>query len=208
RPMAQQFASDNNAGLCPAALEALIRANAEGHAPGYGDDLWSIKACESLRRLFETDCEVFFVFNGTAANGLALAQLCRPYHAVIAHALSHVETDEAGACGFFSGGARVMTANTPLGKLTAAAVEELVGKGRGVHAVKPRALTLTQATELGTVYTPDELRALCTLARRHDLKVHMDGARFANAVAALGCAPADLAWRAGIDVLSFGGVKN
>src|SRR5262249_46258990 len=166
--MPQQFASDNNAGLCPAALEALIRANAEGHAPGYGDDAWSIKACGTLRGLFEKGCEVFCVFNGPAANGWARAQLCRPYPGVIAPALSHVEPDEGGAGGFFPGGARVMTANTPLGKLTAAAVEELVGKGRGAHAVKPRALPLTQATELGTVYTPDALGPLSTLARRHD----------------------------------------
>jgi threonine aldolase len=206
--MRQQFASDNNAGLCPAALEALLRANAEGHAPGYGDDAWTKKACDRLRALFETDCAVFFVFNGTAANGLALAQLCRPYHAVIAHALSHVETDEAGACGFFTGGAKLMSADTPFAKLTPDAVDMLVGKGRGVHAVKPCVLSLTQATELGTVYTLDEVRALTETARRHGLKVHMDGARFANAVATLRCSPADLTWRAGIDVLCFGGVKN
>jgi len=206
--MHQQFASDNNAGLCPEAVAALIRANAEGHAPAYGEDSWSRRAMARLRELFESDCAVFFVANGTAANGLALGQLCRPYHAVIAHALSHVETDEAGACGFFSGGARTLSAETPLGKLTPEAVEELVGRGRGVHAVKPRALSLTEATELGTVYTLQEVRELCAIARRHHLKVHMDGARFANAVATLRCSPADLSWRAGVDVLSFGGVKN
>jgi threonine aldolase len=151
---------------------------------------------------------VFFVFNGTAANALALAQLCKPYDAVIAHADSHVETDEAGAPGFFTGGAKIATAATPLGKLTPAAVEALAAQGRGVHSVRPRVLSLTQATEMGTVYTADELAALSEAARRHGLAVHMDGARFANAVAALGCAPADLSWRAGVDVLCFGGVKN
>ena len=206
--MHQQFASDNNAGLCPAAIEALLRVNAEGHAVGYGDDVISARAKARMRELFERDCAVFFVASGTAANGLALGQLCRPYHAVIAHALSHVETDEAGACGFFSGGACTLSAETPLAKLTAEAVAALLGRGRGVHAVKPRALSLTQATELGTVYTPEELRELCDIARRHDLKVHMDGARFANAVASLNCSPADLTWRAGVDVLCFGGVKN
>jgi threonine aldolase len=206
--MHQQFASDNNAGLCPAAIEALLRVNAEGHAVGYGDDAWSARAKARMRELFERDCAVFFVASGTAANGLALGHLCRPYHAVIAHALSHVETDEAGACGFFSGGASTISAETPLGKLTPEAVAALLGRGRGVHAVKPRALSLTQATELGTVYTPGELRELCDVARRHDLKVHMDGARFANAVASLDCLPADLTWRAGVDVLCFGGVKN
>jgi threonine aldolase len=206
--MSQQFASDNNAGLCPEALDALLRANGEGHATGYGDDVWTARACDKLRALFETDAQVFFVFSGTAANGLALAHICRSYHAVIAHAESHVATDEAGAASFFSGGAAILTADTPLAKLTPETVERLASQGRSFHSVKPAALSLTQATEMGTVYTLDELRALTEAARRHGLKVHMDGARFANATAALGCSPADLSWRAGIDVLSFGGVKN
>ncbi|MBX9587936.1 MAG: low specificity L-threonine aldolase [Hyphomonadaceae bacterium] len=206
--MSQQFASDNNAGLCPEALAALISANGEGHATGYGDDDWTERAGAGIRALFGSDCQVFFVFGGTAANALALAHICRPYHAVIAHAESHVATDEAGAPGFFSGGAPTLTADTPLAKLTPGAVERLATAGRGVHSVKPRALSLTQATEMGTVYAPDELHALTAVARRLGLKVHMDGARFANAVAALGCSPADLSWRAGVDVLSFGGVKN
>ena len=103
--MSQQFASDNNAGMCPQALDALLRANGEGHVPGYGDDAWTERACDRIRALFETDAQVFFVFSGTAANALALAHICRPYHAVIAHAESHIATDEAGAAGFFSGGA-------------------------------------------------------------------------------------------------------
>jgi len=206
--MSQQFASDNNAGLCPEALEALLRANGEGHMAGYGDDPWTERACDKMRALFETDAQVFFVFSGTAANALALAHICRSYHAVIAHAESHVATDEAGAPGFFSGGAATLTADTPLAKLTPGAIEALATSGRGFHSVKPSAVSLTQATEMGTVYALDELRSLTEVARRHGLKVHMDGARFANAVAALGCSPADLSWRAGIDVLSFGGVKN
>jgi threonine aldolase len=204
----QQFASDNNAGLCPEALEAQIAANREGHVVGYGGDAWTERACNALRTLFETDCAVFLVFSGTAANALALAQLCRPYHAVIAHAESHVATDEAGAVGFFSGGAWLLTADTPLAKLMPTALEALATSGRGVHSVKPRALSLTQATEMGTLYSRDELIALTETARRLGLKVHMDGARLANAVAALGCAPADITWRAGVDVLCFGGVKN
>jgi threonine aldolase len=206
--MVQQFASDNNAGICPEALAALVAANAEGHAVGYGDDAWTEKACQRLRELFETDAAVFFVFNGTAANALALAQLCRPYHAVIAHALSHIEEDEAGAPALFSGGAKILTADTPLAKLTPDVVAARAGKGRGVHHVKPRVLSLTEATELGTVYTPAEIGALVEAARRHGLAVHMDGARFANAVAHLACSPADLSWRLGVDVLCFGGVKN
>ena len=207
--MPQQFASDNNAGICPEALEALLRANAEGHVPGYGDDAWTERACARLRELFETDAQVFFVFNGTAANALALAQLCKPYHAVIAHALAHIEEDEAGAPALFSGGAKIVTADTPLAKLTPEAVDALAKKGgRGVHHVKARVLSITQATELGTVYTPGEVGALCEMARSHDLKVHMDGARFANALATLHCSPAELSWRAGVDVLCLGGVKN
>jgi threonine aldolase len=206
--MSQHFASDNNAGMCPEALDAFLRANAEGHAPSYGEDAWTGKACNRLRELFETDCEVFFVFSGTAANALALAQMCRPYDAVIAHAESHIQMDEAGAVGFFTGGATVITSDTALGKLEPRAVDALARRGRGWHSVKPRVLSLTQATELGTVYTQAELRTLSTTARSCELKVHMDGARFANAVAALGCSPADLSWRAEVDVLCFGGVKN
>src|SRR5262249_41632812 len=168
----------------------------------------TIRASARLRELFETNCQVFFVFNGTAANALALAQICAPYHAVIAHAFAHIEEDEAGAPGLFSGGAKIVTANTPLGKLTTEVVDALARKGRGVHHVKPRALSLTQATELGTVYTADEIGALCEMARSHELKVHMDGARFANAVATLQGSPAQLSWRAGVNVLCFGGVKN
>ena len=150
--MPQQFASDNNAGICPEALEALVRANAQGHVPGYGEDAWTDKACARLRELFEADCDVFFVFNGTAANALALAHVCKPYHAVIAHAFSHIEEDEAGAPAMFAGGAKIVTADTPLAKLTPQAVETLAKKGqRGVHHVKARALSITQATELGTV---------------------------------------------------------
>ena len=206
--MSQQFASDNNAGLCPEALEMLRRASGEGHVAGYGDDAWTERACNLIRTLFEIDCAVFFVFSGTAANALALAHICRSYHAVIAHAESHVATDEAGAAGFFGGGAAVLTAETPFAKLTPEVVESLTNGGRGFHSVKPRALSVTQATEMGTVYALEDLRSLTEAARRHSLKVHMDGARFANAVATLGCSPADLSWRAGVDVLSFGGVKN
>ena len=208
--MAQQhFASDNNAGMCPAALQALIEANADDHAPAYGDDRWTTRAKELVRDLFEAPhAAVFFVFNGTAANALALAHLCRPYHAIIAHAMAHAATDEAGAPGFFAGGSWLKTADTPRAKLTPDVVETLSAARRGVHHVKPRVLTLTQATELGTVYSIPEVAALTAAARKHGLAVHMDGARLANAIASLDCRPADITWRAGVDVLSFGGVKN
>src|SRR5690606_27592900 len=123
--MGQQFASDNNAGICPQALARVLEANAAGHTTGYGDDAWTQEARERIVTLFEADCDVYFVFNGTAANALALAQLCRPYNAIIAHAFSHIETDEAGAPEFFTGGAKLMTADTPLAKLTPEAVEAL-----------------------------------------------------------------------------------
>ena len=205
--MSQQFASDNNAGICPAALDALIEANAAGHAVGYGDDAWTAKAREAIRDVFEApSAEVFFVFNGTAANALALAQLCKPYNSVIAHAVSHLDNDEAGACSFFSGGATLMTADTPLGKLTPEAVERLVARFSGVHHVKARAVSVTQSTEMGTVYSLAEFADVCGVARRHGLKVHVDGARLANAIATLGCRPADAVRN--VDVLSFGGTKN
>jgi threonine aldolase len=204
------FASDNTAGLAPEALDALVAANA-GTVPSYGNDPWTPRARQLIRDVFETDCEVFFVFNGTAANALALAQFCRSYHSVLCHALSHVETDECSAPEFFLGGAKVIPIDGPHAKLRPADVEPVFARGRGVHFPKPGALSLTQCTELGTVYTPDEVRALADLAHARGLAVHMDGARFANAAAALaerGFKPADFTWRAGVDVLSFGGTKN
>lgn len=204
----QQFASDNQAGICPEALAALEAANRSGHEPSYGDDRWTAALQARMAHLFETECQTFLVFNGTAANALALAAICRPFEAVICHALSHVETDEAAAPEFFTGGAKLMPADTPDAKLTPAAVERLATRYEGFHHVKARALSLTQSTEVGTVYRPEEVRELTAIARRHGLKVHMDGARFANAVATLGVQPAEIAWRAGIDVLSFGATKN
>jgi threonine aldolase len=204
----QQFASDNQAGICPEAMAALIGANT-GHEASYGDDRWTGELKARMRALFENEtCETFLVFNGTAANALALAALCRPFEATLCHALSHIETDEAAAPEFFTGGSKLLVADTPGGKLTPDAVEALAKRYEGFHHVKARALSLTQSTEVGTVYSMDEIRALTSVARRFGLKVHMDGARFANAVATLGCRPADLAWRSGVDVLSFGATKN
>ena len=194
----QNFASDNNAGMCPEALAALVAANAAGHVLSYGDDPWTRRAAERIDTVFERPCRTFFVFNGTAANALSLAALARPYNAVIAHAFSHIETDEASAPEFFTGGA----------KLTPDAVARLATRYSGFHHVKPAVLSITQATELGTVYSVAEVTALTDAARAHGLRVHMDGARLANAVAHLGCRPADITWRAGVDVLAFGGSKN
>ncbi len=206
-PVFNQFASDNYAGICPEAWRAMDEAN-RGFVPSYGDDIWTEKACACIRNAFETDCQVFFVFNGTAANSLALAALCRSYHSVICHELAHVETDECGAPEFFSNGTKILHIPGPNGKLDLHAVEQAIIKRSDIHYPKPRVLSLTQSTELGTVYSPDEITAAGELARRHGLRVQMDGARFANAVAALGVAPADITWKAGVDVLCLGGAKN
>ena len=202
----QHFASDNYAGICPEALAALQAANA-GHAPAYGDDEWTQRVSDRLRALFETDCDVYFVFNGTAANSLALASLCQSYQSVICHEIAHVDTDECGAPEFFSNGSKLLPARGDNGKLTVDAVRELITRRDDIHYPRPRALTLTQATEVGTLYRPDEIAALADLAHRHGLHMHMDGARFANATASLGLAPAEFTWRAGVDVLCFGGTK-
>ena len=205
--LSPQFASDNWSGVCPEAWDALAAANA-GHAPAYGGDDWTAAAVSAIRELFETDCEVYFVFTGTAANSLGLAAMCRNSDAIICHANSHINVDECGAPGFFSGGAKLLTAASPLGKLTPEAIEQLATTPHDVHSSRPRVVALTQATELGTRYSPLEMWELSECAHERDMKVHVDGARFANAVAALGCAPADIAWRAGVDVLSLGGTKN
>jgi threonine aldolase len=206
-PRRNQFASDNYAGICPEAWNAMAAAN-QGYASSYGDDEWTAKACQRLRELFETDCEVFFVFNGTAANSLALAALCHSYHSIICHELAHVETDECGAAEFFSNGTKVLLVPGENGKVDLAAVEHTVTRRSDIHYPKPRALSITQATELGTVYSVAELQAIGELARRHNLRVHMDGSRFANAVASLNVPPRELTWQAGVDVLCFGGTKN
>ena len=203
----RQFASDNYAGICPEAWAAMAEANA-GHAPGYGDDAWTGRAADLLRDLFETDCEVFFVFNGTAANSLALASLCQSYHSILCHETAHVETDECGAPEFFSNGTKVLTLSGREGKIDPAGVEWMVRRRADIHYPKPRVVSVTQATELGTVYGPDELKAIWARAKSHDLAIHMDGARFANAVVSLGVAPKELTWQAGVDVLCLGGTKN
>lgn len=201
------FASDNYAGICPEALQAMVGANT-GFTRSYGDDPVTDRACGLLRDLFETDCQVFFVFNGTAANSLALASLCQSYHSIICHEHAHVETDECGAPEFFSNGTKILLAGGINGKMDLQAAEQLITRRSDIHYPKPRVLSLTQATELGTVYQPQEVAAAGELARRYGLRLHMDGARFANAVASLGCRPAELTWQAGVDVLCFGGAKN
>lgn len=202
-----EFESDNTAAICPEAWAALAEANADG-AASYGEDKWTRRVVERVREIFETDCEVFLVFNGTAANALALAQLCRSFHSVICHQQSHIETDECGAPEFFSGGSKLVPLPGANGKLDLAQVKAAVLRPQSVHSSKPRVISLTQATELGTVYRADEIERIAEFAREQSLFVHMDGARFANAVATLACAPKALTWEAGVDSLCFGGTKN
>ncbi len=204
----QQLASDNYAGACPEVMEAIQRANSTGHEISYGDDHWTQLVCDRVRDLFEIDCEVFFVFNGTAANSLSLAALCQSYHSVICHNVAHIETDECGGPEFFSNGSKLLLAEGEDGKVTPASIEAILTKRTDIHFPKPKVLSVTQSTELGTVYGADELREITEVARKYNLKVHMDGARFANALATLDISPADITWRSGVDVLCFGGTKN
>jgi threonine aldolase len=204
---AQQFASDNYAGICPDAWRAMESAN-RGHATSYGDDEWTAQAADAFRKLFEIECELFFVFNGTAANSLALASLCQSYHSVICCDQAHVETDECGAPEFFSNGSKLLVAQGVDGKLTPDSIHELATRRRDIHYPKPRVVTITQPTETGRVYAVDEIRDLSEACKAHGLLLHMDGARFANACASLGSSPAELSWKSGVDVLCFGGTKN
>ncbi|GIX34311.1 MAG: L-threonine aldolase [Lysobacteraceae bacterium] len=204
-----RFASDNWAGVAAPVMAALQRAN-EGWAPAYGADALTAAVKQRFGELFGREVEVFLVATGGAANALALAALTPPWGMVVCHAESHIQMDECGGPEMFTGGAKLLPVQAPAGKLNPEAVATAL-RGfpqRPPHGCPPAVLSLTEATECGTVYTPDEVGALCALAREHGLRVHMDGARFANAVAALGCHPADLTWRAGVDVLCFGGTKN
>src|SRR5437763_10002018 len=203
----QQFASDNYSGICPEAWAAMAECNA-GHAPAYGDDPWTAEASEAFRELFELHCEVFFVFNGTAANSLALASLCQSYHSVICSSSAHVETDECGAPEFFSNGSKLLIAASEDGNLTPDQVRGLATGRSDIHFPKPRVVTITQPTETGQVYSLDEIRALSATCRELGLRLHMDGSRFANACASLKASPAEMTWKAGVDLLCFGGTKN
>ncbi len=203
------FASDNTAPMHPRILEALGRANA-GTAMPYGNDPLAARVNEQLSELFGRACTAFLVSTGTAANALSLAAACPPWGAVYCHPESHIDDDECGAPEFYTGGAKLVGVDGAHGKLAPADLDAaLAGAGKGVvHHVQPAALSLTNATEAGTVYTPAETKALADVAHRHGLKLHVDGARFANALAHLGCDAADATWKAGVDILSFGATKN
>ncbi len=202
-----QFASDNAAGICPAAWESLAEANV-GYAPGYGEDEWTQKASDKIREVFESEAEVFFTFNGTAANSLSLAAVCQSYHSVICSDVAHIEVDECGGPEFFSNGSKLLLASSHEGKIAPETIVEIARKRTDIHYPKPSVVSITQPTEVGTLYSIDELATIGKTAKELGLAVHMDGARFANAVAELGVSPRQLTFDVGIDVLCLGGTKN
>jgi threonine aldolase len=202
-----RFFSDNAAAACPEVLAALHEANRLDTA--YDGDAWSRRLNGAFSELFGTEVEALWVATGTAANSLALAALCPPHGSILCHRDAHIQTDECGAPEFYTHGAKLLLGEGEGAKLTPAEVERLLATVRDdVHQMQPRALSITNATEYGCVYSPDETAALGKLAKARGLGFHLDGARFANAVASLGCSPAELSWRAGVDALSFGFTKN
>ncbi len=206
-PPGYKFTSDNCARICPEASQAIEAANRD-HAASYGEDEWTRRACDLVRETFEADCDVYFVATGTAANALGLATTGRSIDSVLCHELSHIATHECDAVAFFSGGMKLLALPGALGKLVPSELERRCEQQQHAYLSRPCALSVTQATEVGTVYSSVELGQLGALARRLGLRFHMDGARFANAVAALGATPAELTWKRGVDVLSFGAGKN
>ncbi len=202
------FASDNCAGIAPEIMAAIQAANT-GYHHSYGADAWTESLDGLFSDLFEREVRVFNVLTGGAANCLALGTIVPSYGVTLCHGNAHIHTDECGGAGFYTGGSKLELVEGAHGKIDPQALIRAAGNfTRGVHSPQPAMLSLTQATEWGTVYTAGEIAALADIARTHKLTVHMDGARFANAVAHLGCAPADITWRAGVDVLSFGATKN
>ncbi len=202
-----RFFSDNAAPACPEVLAAISAANRLDTA--YDGDAWSQRLNGAFSDLFGTEVEALWVATGTAANSLALAALCPPYGSILCHRDAHIQTDECGAPEFYTHGAKLLLAEGVGAKLTPDSVNAALATVRDdVHQVQPHVLSITNASEYGCVYTPDETAALGDLAKARGLRFHLDGARFANAVASLGCSPAELSWRAGVDALSFGFTKN
>jgi threonine aldolase len=202
----RSFASDNNSGIHPSVLQAIVDAN-HNHCIAYGDDLWTEKARQSLKQVFGEKAEVFFVFNGTGANVLALQSCLSTYHCVLAASTAHIAVDECGAPEFMTGSS-LKTIPTPDGKLTPDHIRPWLSYIGVEHHSQPKVIYISQCTEVGTVYTIEEIKALCDFAHKHQMYVHMDGARLANAAAALGKSLKEVSLDSGIDILSFGGTKN
>jgi threonine aldolase len=205
--VSKRYFSDNAAAVHPKVMEAMMAANQVDTA--YDGDAISQSLDAAFSDVFQTDCEVVWVSTGTAANSIILAHFVRPWQAVICHEEAHIEVDECGAPAFYAGGAKLMTVSGAGAKISAEALKaKLAGIRQDVHQIQPAAVSITNASEYGQSWSPDEVAAISDIAREHGLKLHMDGARFANAVAHQGCAPADVTWRAGVDALSFGFTKN
>jgi threonine aldolase len=204
------FASDNTSGAAPEVMAALMRAN-DGYAMGYGNDASMARARDQIRDVFEApEAAVYLVSTGTAANALALSVYCPPWSAVFCHTHAHIAEDECGAPEFYTGGAKLVLVPGEHGRMTPASLGATIattGNG-GVHGVQRGMVSITNVTEAGTVYSPAEVAALATVAKAHGLPVHLDGARFANALVATGASAAEMTWKAGVDVVSFGGTKN
>lgn len=202
------FLSDNVSPAHPDILRALAEANEDPAATSYGEDRWSRQLDEVYSELFETEVAVVPALTGTAANALSLSTIAGPLDAIYAHEDSHILQDECNAPEFFTGGSRIVPLQGPDAKVIASLLEHAVSVKVDVHRCFPRAVSVAQVTELGTLYSLDEIGAIGEVCGRHGLNLHMDGARFANAVAALDVSPADLTWKQGVDCLSFGGTKN
>ena len=203
------FGSDNQSGASEKILQAIIAANS-GAESSYGTDRLTRQAETKLAEFFETEVQVYFVASGTAANCLALSSLVNPWEMIICHSHAHIINDELSAPEFYTGGARLLGLDLDKPKLSEHALREYLENfdGHDPHTATPKALSLTQLNEAGSAYSLDELRALTTLAKAHDMRVHMDGARFANALVGLGCTPAEMTWKLGVDVLCLGASKN
>jgi len=201
------FTSDNVTSACPEVMDAVIAANS-GIAESYGDDQWSSRLQTKLSEIFETDVIVFPAVTGTASNALALSVLTPVFGKIYCHELSHINTDECGAPEFFTGGAKLIPMRSSNGRIDANDLSQTIRGAGNVHVPQPAAVSITQSCETGTVYQIDEIMAISKTAHIHGMSVHMDGARFANAIDSLGISPAEMTWKSGVDVLTLGGTKN
>jgi threonine aldolase len=201
------FASDNVTSACPEVMDALIEANL-GIANSYGDDEWSSILKTTLSEVFETELEVYLAVTGTASNALALSALAPVYGKIYCHELSHINTDECGAPELFTGGAKLNSMRSSNGRVQSKDLEEIVRGSGNVHVTQPSVVSITQSCETGTVYQLQEIRDIAKIAHEHAMSVHMDGARFANALVSLDVSPAEMTWKSGVDVLTLGGTKN
>jgi len=201
------FASDNVTSACPEVMDAVIAANS-GIAGSYGDDEWSLALKNKLSEIFETEVEVFLAVTGTASNALALSALAPVFGKIYCHELSHINTDECGAPELFTGGAKLIPMRSSNGRIDASDLAETIRGSGNVHVTQPSVVSVTMSCETGTVYQLDEIKAISKIAHENKMSVHMDGARFANALVSLDVSPAELTWKSGVDVLTLGGTKN